>query len=263
MTDVLARRDLFEWAADCHGVWTTLANSKAAETVERVRVFDRPFPFFNVPTSLNDDESPLVIPPLARTVTIGVELACRVGLRGSDVRGADGANPVESYHAFVAVRDSSHHEYARECAKFDVGPVTDPDDPTKDFDYEVSRSWADGFAILSRAKREAPRGFPENAAMRLEIDGFPAVATDTSAYVHRFESVIEVITRFVRLDHGDVISLGVAGDVVTLPRGEKLPEGTKLTATVEEVGTLTVPILDTRGEDNYYKSIQSRPVTNP
>lgn len=89
------------------------------------------------------------------------------------------------------------------------------------------------------------------------VDGFPVVETDTSAYVHRFESVISAITRFVRLDVGDVISLGVAGDVVTLPRDGKRPHGAKLTAFVEHVGAVTVPILDERSEDNYYARCQA------
>jgi len=252
MTDAASKRDLFDWAADFHGVWTTLGNSKAAEAVEGSRLFDRPFPFFNAPTSLNDDESPLVIPALARTVTIGVELACRVGPRGENAGEGEGENPVDGYHVFVAVRDSSHLEFARQCANFSVGTPSAADDLTSDIDYEVPRSWADGFAILSRARRDASGGFPENAAMRLEVDGFPAVEADTSAYAHRFEAVIDAITRFVRLDAGDVICLGVAGDVVTLPRDEKLPGTTKVTASVEGVGAVTVPILDGRSEDNYY-----------
>ena len=251
-TKVPPKRDLFEWAAHFHGVWTTLGNSAAAEAAEHIRVFDRPFPFFNAPTSLNADESPLVIPALARTVTLGVELACRVGPSGNDTGRGDGANPINSYHAFVAVRDSSHHAFARQCANFGVADASNVNDPTSDIDHEVPQSWADGFAILGRAGRDASNGFPEDAAMRLEVDGFPAVETDTSAYVHRFESVISAITHFVRLDAGDVISLGVAGDVVTLPSDGKLPSVAKLTASVEHVGTVTVPILDARSDDNYY-----------
>ncbi len=247
MSGAPTHRDPDAWAKDFHGVWTTLGNSKVAESREGVRVFDRPFPFFHPPTSLNDDESPLVIPALARTVTLGVELACRVGPTGDD-----GTNAVESYHAFIAVRDTSHREYAQQCANFTVGQYTDTDDPTAYIDHEVSQSWADGFAILSKARRAAADGFPEHAPMRLEVGGHPAVETDTSVYVHRFESVISTITAFVRLDAGDVISLGVAGDVVTLPPGEVLPPGAGLTATVGQVGTVTLPIVDARCEDNYY-----------
>ncbi len=250
MSDPGTTHDLFDRAARVRSVWTTLGNSRAAAAAEHIPIRACVLPHYQAPTSLNDDESPLVIPALARTVTLSVELACRVGAGSESGRAADPARLIGSYHVFVAVRDSSHYELARTSSNFPH--FGRQEDPTWDYDYEVPQAWADGFAILSRAARDAADGPPERAAMRLEISGLPPVQADTSAYVHSFAETIKAITGFVRLEAGAVISLGRAGDVVTLPPDGNLGSGTQLTASVEGVGTVTIPVVDERSDDNYY-----------
>jgi len=248
------KRDLHEWARNVHQVWVALGNSKAAEKGDGIPVKAAPFPHYNAPVSLNEDESPLVLPELARTVTVGVELACRVRGRGDKVTAEQAQDLIESYHVFVCVRDSSHYDYARQCSNFPhFGKDTDK---TWDYDYEVVQSWADGFCSVSQAGRDAAKGFPEKADMELAITGFKPVKTNTREYVHRFAAVIEVITMLVCVDKGDVISLGRAGNLITLPPGKKLPKGAKLSASVEGVGKMTLPIIDLRSDDNYYTRAQ-------
>ncbi|MFH0964756.1 MAG: fumarylacetoacetate hydrolase family protein [Planctomycetota bacterium] len=243
-------RDLYEWAQNAHSVWTTFGNSKAAEASEGMPVRPTPFPHFNAPTSLKEDESVLVIPELASTVTIGVELACRVLARGERLSKEEAQELIASYHVFVAVRDSSHYEYALQMSNFPhYGKA---DDPTWDIDYQVPQAWADGFNIVSKAGRDVEKGFPENAEMRLELAGRKGVRTNTSEYVHRFASVMSVITKFVCVDQGDVITLGRAGDVITLFPGKNLPKDAKLTASIAGVGRLAINVIDLRSADNYY-----------
>ena len=86
--------------------------------------------------------------------------------------------------------------------------------------------------------------------------GRKVVKTTTREYVHRFGAVIETITRFVRVERGDIVSLGRAGDVIALPPGSKLPKDTRLTASVAGVGKLSIPIVDLRSDDNYYTRAQ-------
>ena len=88
--------------------------------------------------------------------------------------------------------------------------------------------------------------------MTLTLDGAATVSTNSREYVHRFTSVIQAITLFVCVDKGDVISLGRAGDVIVLPPDNRIPAGAMLSACVDGVGRLTIPVVDLRSDDNYY-----------
>jgi len=251
-------RNLHEWSRNVRQVWITLGNSKASEKGDGIPIRESAFPHYNAPVSLSEDDSPLVLPELAGVVTVGVELAGRVGKRSDRVSAEDADALIESYHVFVTVRDDSHCEYARQCSNFPH--FGKEGDLTWDFDYEVVRSWADGFSKVSVASRDAAKGFPENAEMRIAITGTKPgkkpVKTNTREYVHRFGTVIETITKFVRVDKGDVISLGRAGDMIALPPGKKLSKDAKLTAGIAGVGKLSIPIIDLRSDDNYYTRAQ-------
>lgn len=244
------RRDLYAWAENAHDAWTTFGNSKAAAKAEGIPIRKTPFPFLNTPVSLNEDESPLVLPGLAGTVTVGVELACRIGALCEYASAAQAEQVIDSMHVFVAVRDNSHYEYAKQCSNFPH--YGKEGDQTWDYPYELVQAWGDGFSIVGKAERDAAKGFPENAEMRLEITGTEPVRTNTREYVHRFGAVLETITKFVRVDEGDVISLGRAGNVIALAPEKKLSGETKLIATITGVGKLSIPIIDERSDDNYY-----------
>ena len=246
--------DLYVWSDNVHDAWTTFGNSKAAAKAEGIPIRKVPFPFLNTPVSLNEAESPLVLPDLAATITVGVELACRVGSRCECVSAGDALKRMESIHVFVAVRDNSHYEYAKKCSTFPH--YGKEGDRTWDYPYELVQAWGDGFSIVSIARRDAAKGFPENAQMRLEVTGKEPVTTNTREYVHRFGAVVEIITKFVPVEKGDIISLGRAGEVIMLPPGEKLPRDAVLTAKIAGVGKLTVPIIDLRSDDNYYTRAQ-------
>ena len=250
MTRKPKKRDLYMWSENVHDAWTTFGNSKAAAEVEGIPIRKVPFPFLNTPVSLNEEESPLVLPDLAATVTVGVELACRVGSRCECVSAGEAEKRIESLHVFVAVRDDSHYEYAKKSSTFPH--YGKEGDRTWDYPYELVQAWGDGFSIVSVAKRDRAKGFPQGARMRLEISGSTPVETNTREYVHRFGAVIDIITRFVPVEQGDIISLGRAGEVITLPRGRELPEGASLTATIAGVGKLAIPVIDLRSDDNYY-----------
>jgi len=101
-------------------------------------------------------------------------------------------------------------------------------------------------------KIDASAGFPTDRAMRMSIDGCEPVKTNTRAYVHHVPAVIEVITRFVCVDEGDVISLGTVGPKIVVEPDQKLPDAAMLTAGIEGLGEMVVPIIDLRSDDNYY-----------
>ena len=250
MTHEVPKRDLYDWANQARSVWTTLGNSRCGAEQEFVPVREHPWPHYYPPTSLSDDESPLVLPAVGQRITLSVELACRIVARGENVSAADAQKLIRSYHVFVAVRDNSYLSFAQSCSNFPH--FGKREDPTCDYDYEVTHGWADGFAQLSKARTEATSTFPSDAAMQLRIDGFEPVDTNTSEYVHHFPSVIEVITRFVCVEEGDVISLGCAGPFITLEPGKLLPGGTHLHASIDGIGSMSIPVIDERNNDNYY-----------
>jgi 2-keto-4-pentenoate hydratase/2-oxohepta-3-ene-1,7-dioic acid hydratase in catechol pathway len=246
----MAERDLYQWSREAGSVWVVLGNSEWAERLDGIPVREHTWPHYNPPICLSDDESPLVIPAMGQRITFSVELACRIGARGENVAAADAEKLVASYHVFVAVNDNSYLQYALKCSNFPhFGKA---DDVTRDIDYEVLHAWAAGFAQLSKANVDAARGFPSGRAMRLSIDGFDPVETNTDVYAHEPAAAIEVITRFVCVDEGDVISLGTAGPKIVVEPDRKLPKGAKLTASIEGIGEMVLEIEDRRSEDNYY-----------
>ena len=246
-----AQRDLYAWSEAIHDVWSTLGNSAAAASGEGIPVRSVPFPHYSAPVSLNETEAALELPELAGLISVGVELACRIGAdAGLGLTRTQAESLVASYHVFVAVRDRSHYEYAQRCSNFPH--YGRQGDQTLDYDYEVVQGWADGFSSLSLAALPAACGFPADADMSLSIGGMPPLRTNTSQYVHGFAAVIEAISKFVCLQKGDVVSLGRAGDVISLEPGQALADGTELTATIDGIGSMTLAVLDRRCDDNYY-----------
>ena len=247
----MSERDLYEWSLNAHQVWTLLGNSEWAAKQDGVPVREQQvWPHYNPPVSLSEDESPLMIPAVGQQITFSVELACRIGARGENVAAADAEKLIAGYHVFVAVRDNSYIQYARKCSNFPH--FGKKEDMTKDMDYEVLHAWAEGFAQLSKANVDAARGYPAGRAMRMSLDGFDPVETNTDVYAHHAPAAIEMITQFVDVDEGDVITLGTAGPKIVVEPEQKLPEGAKLTANIDGIGEMVLTIDDQRSDDNYY-----------
>jgi 2-keto-4-pentenoate hydratase/2-oxohepta-3-ene-1,7-dioic acid hydratase in catechol pathway len=246
----MSKRDLYEWSQQARSVWLIQGNSVWAAKQDGIPVRKYAYPHYHPPNSLSEDESPLVLPAVGQQITFSVELACRIGERGDNVSAADAQRLIASYHVFVAVRDNSYIQYARKCSNFPhFGKV---EDVTKDYDYEVLHAWAAGFAQLSKANIDAGKGFPIDRAMGMTVDGFDSVDTNTNVYAHHPAAAIEMITQFVCVDEGDVISLGTAGPKIVVDPEQKLPQDTKLTARIDGVGEIVLTIDDRRSDDNYY-----------
>ena len=56
------------------------------------------------------------------------------------------------------------------------------------------------------------------------------------------------------LRKNDVVSLGRAGDAVLVPHDVPFPNAASLTAEIEGVGLVRIPILDKRSNTNYYNA---------
>lgn len=108
--------------------------------------------------------------------------------------------------------------------------------------------WADGFNAVSPALTPLA-GMTDVAdrEMRVSIAGGDEVVTRTSDYLVDLAQTIAFISREITLLPGDVISLGAAGKVLHVAADRRLPEGSRISASIQGVGEFSVPLIDRRG----------------
>jgi 2-keto-4-pentenoate hydratase/2-oxohepta-3-ene-1,7-dioic acid hydratase in catechol pathway len=72
------------------------------------------------------------------------------------------------------------------------------------------------------------------------------VGTRTSGYRFMLPDLLAHVSRTSTLLPGDVLSLGSAGEALSLDAGQPLPAGTRVRASVEGLGSIEHEILDER-----------------
>jgi 2-keto-4-pentenoate hydratase/2-oxohepta-3-ene-1,7-dioic acid hydratase in catechol pathway len=87
---------------------------------------------------------------------------------------------------------------------------------------------------------------PYDARMKVTVDGFEPVITLTSHYLHRAPTVIAALSQFATLQPGDIISLGRAGEMVTIPADRPLSATTNVVAEIADIGQVAASIKDRR-----------------
>jgi 2-keto-4-pentenoate hydratase/2-oxohepta-3-ene-1,7-dioic acid hydratase in catechol pathway len=87
---------------------------------------------------------------------------------------------------------------------------------------------------------------PYNARMKVTVDGSRPVITWASDYLHRAPAVIAALSQFATLQPGDIISLGRAGEMVTLVADQPLAAASRVVAEIANIGQVTAIIRDGR-----------------
>ena len=188
--------------------------------------------FFLVPGSaVNDPEGPIVLPDFAHDhVDYEVELAVIIGRGGSRIPMAEAMDRVAGYTLAndVSARDIQQKAMAGQ-----------------EFTLTHAKG-IDGFKPLGPAMVTKDE-FEDPIDIHLEtrVNGELRQDARTNDFVHSIPTCIEYVSRFMRLDPGDVMLTGSPSGVGFF-RGIFLKPGDVVELTADRIGTLRNPIVDRR-----------------
>ncbi len=201
---------------------------------EKVDVRRRtPRVFIKPSTSLVGPEEPVVLPSVSEEVDWELELAVVIGTGGRDIP-ADGAlDHVAGYTILndISARTMSWGLADREVHAWDGF-----------FDWLVGK-WIDTFAPTGPWIVTADE-IPDPQALRLtlELNGEVWQDASTAGMIFDCAELIAFISRFTRLEPGDIIATGTPAGV-GVARGRYLREGDVLVGTIEGIGALRTPVV--------------------
>jgi 2-keto-4-pentenoate hydratase/2-oxohepta-3-ene-1,7-dioic acid hydratase in catechol pathway len=210
-------------------------NYQAVEQVEGASVAKHPR-FLNGPASaLSRSPAEVEVPPRARTLQAGVELAFVVGRVACQVSVAEADRYILGYLSVASLCDRSFGE--------DFHKIVD------DHDWglpEVYGRWADGFSVVSEAPRMLAANEVRGRPMILRLDGLGEARGNTDEYVHLAPETLAFITQAITLFPGDVVTLGRVAERLTIAADRPVPAGTSGEANVEGVGSARFVLKDRR-----------------
>ena len=225
-----------EWAlGDVRHFWTVFGNYEAAPQVEGLD--HRPYPrVLNCAArALAFSGESLCIPRRARTLSIGVELAFVIGQLADRVSEGDAADHILGYGAMAVLHDSSFFEPIRSPATLQESNL-----PT------VYARWADGSNMIGSSLTPLKPEAVRKREMYLSLDGAGEVHGNTDEYLLLAPKVLSFLSQQIALFPGDVVTMGRTCDLLTVPAGQHLPEGTTLRASIEGMADVCSPVRDER-----------------
>jgi 2-keto-4-pentenoate hydratase/2-oxohepta-3-ene-1,7-dioic acid hydratase in catechol pathway len=220
-------------AAGVRHFWLLLGNYELCELAEGMP--RRPFPrFWNSPgAALADCPAVVNLPPRARSLRVGVELAFVVSRVASRVPVAEAADHILGYVALAAVSDQSFR-----------AELCQPWTPQERGLPEIYGRWPDGFNVVSKPV-SCDWSDVRGRMMELEVDGLGSAGGNTHEYALSPPEVLEFITRYITLFPGDVVTLGRIGEVLEIDAARSL-EGVTGRAAIEGVGEASFNFADHR-----------------
>jgi 2-keto-4-pentenoate hydratase/2-oxohepta-3-ene-1,7-dioic acid hydratase in catechol pathway len=218
-------------------LWLCEANYRAVEEMEGIPA--RPYVLaYQAPAQSLTEGGPVVLPPHGRTISCACELAVELD---SEVHQADETaafRAIRGYRALAGFRDSAL-----------IAEVPQPTARDEGVCVYYAR-WADTFNCVSPLIPRAEIEDPYTVRMQVTVDGYEPAIAWASDYLHRAPAVIAALSQFATLQPGDIISLGRAGEMVTLPADQRLAPGTRVVAEIADVGQVAAVIRDERRQTN-------------
>ncbi len=214
-------------------LWLCEANYRAVEEMEGIPPRPHVLAYQAPATSLTEG-GPVVLPAHGRTISCACELAVELNseVHQADETAAFGA--IRGYRALAGFRDSALIEEVPQPTARDEGVCV------------YYARWADTFNCVSPLTPRTEVEDPYGAQMTVTVDGYEPVITWASYYLHRAPAVIATLSQFATLQRGDIISLGKAGEMVTIPADQPLAAGTRVVAEIAGVGQAAAIIEDQR-----------------
>ncbi len=186
--------------------------------------------FFLVPGSaVNAPEKPIILPDFAHDqVDYEVELAVIIGRGGSRIAAADALDHVAGYTLAndVSARDIQQKAMAGQEFTLTHAKGLDGFKPL-------------GPAMVTRDEFEDPI----DIHLETRVNGELRQDARTNDFVHSIPTCIEYVSRYMRLDPGDVMLTGSPSGVGFF-RGIFLKPGDVVELTADRIGTLRNPIVD-------------------
>jgi 2-keto-4-pentenoate hydratase/2-oxohepta-3-ene-1,7-dioic acid hydratase in catechol pathway len=217
----------------CWHLWLCEANYRLVQELEGIPARPHVLAYQAPATSLIEG-GPVVIPPHARTISCSCELAIELGQTLYQADESSAAGSIRGYRVLAGFRDSSLSEEVHMPTPRDEGVGV------------YYARWADTFNCVGPLVPPVQASRPYDARMRIEIDGFVPVLTESGDYLHHGPVVIAALSQFATLQPGDIISLGRAGLMVEIAPEQVLAEGTRVRAEIAGVGQVESTIVDQR-----------------
>ncbi len=171
---------------------------------------DRPLLFLKPPNTLAGHEDTVTLPAGKERIDWEAELGVVIGEQCRNVAAEDAIDVVAGY---TCVNDLSNRD-----------------------DQEVEQNWIRGKAFDNAAPIgpcvAPPEAVPEDARIRLRVNGETKQDSSRSEFIFSVPELIEEITTYLTLEPGDVVSTGTPAGVGPLSDGDTVE------VEVEGVGTL-------------------------
>lgn len=178
---------------------------------------EEPFFFTKPVDAVVGDDATLPYPPMTELLHHEVELVAILGTAGTDI---PVARALEHVYGYCVGLDMTRRDL-----QLAAKAVGRPWDLGKGFDES---------APCSAVRRAAEIGHPERGAITLTVNGDVRQSADIATLIWSVPEIVAHLSRFVRLEPGDLLMTGTPSGV-----GPVLP-GDVLVGSVEGVGTVRV-----------------------
>jgi 2-keto-4-pentenoate hydratase/2-oxohepta-3-ene-1,7-dioic acid hydratase in catechol pathway len=207
--------------------WTVFGNYKNVAKNTNFKMLPHPR-FLNGPNSaLSVSPAKVELTPRATTLHLGIELALVIKKVASKIKSDKADDYILGYTPLVSVSDHSFQEDV-------VEPATHQE---RNIPYVYAR-WADGYNVILDQPVKRKSGEIRNLAMSLEIDGVGKVKGSLDEYVVSAPKVLELITKFITLFPGDVVTLGRVSERIEIGAKEAARKKIKGKGEIKSLGTI-------------------------
>lgn len=170
---------------------------------------------------------PIFIPRVTSQVDYEAELAVIIGKRGRDIPEAEAMDFVAGYSIF---NDVSARDFQKRTSQWFLGKSFDSFGPL-------------GPALVTKDEISDPHCLD----MELTVNGMPKQRTNTSDLIFSVPFLVSYLSQVMTLDPGDVIATGTPAKLPEAANPQRfLESGDVVEITIEKLGMLRNPILDTR-----------------
>jgi len=172
---------------------------------------DRPMLFLKTPNTVASHTEKITLPAGKQRIDYEAELAVVISDRARNV---SRENAMDVVHGFTCLNDVSNRD-----------------------DQDREQNWVRGKAFDKAAPIgpviARPEVVPEDAEVRLRVNGDLRQASSRDQFIFSVDSLIEEITQYMTLEPGDVVSTGTPAGVGPITDGDRIE------VEVEGVGTLS------------------------
>ncbi len=232
-----ARLDVAGWQVEqARHLWTAYGNYRAAGEVQGLAA--RPYPRFlcGPASSLAASGHRVLLPARAKSLKLGVELACVVGeiVNRADAAAAESA--IAGYLVMAVVHDESF-----------AADVVEPASAQERELPQVYARWGDGYTVVSAQPVNVPAGESwRGRGCYLRLPGFGEVSGTTDEYQFGAGDVIAYVSRYITLFPGDVVTLGRLESLLPVAADADIPVGATAQAAIDGLGQIEFTFDDRR-----------------